>query len=174
MYFKKFPKIEYDVRGDGITTTMTDITRRARLNNSTLLNYVNFDFYDVPDGETPESLAHKYYGDANLHWIILLANNIRDIYTDWPMSVERFEQFVKSKYTDVNAIHHYEVTQSSGDTTFKIEYPNDSATTIPSDAVAVTNYEYEEAQLEKKRRIRIVRPEFVDRIKQEFESVIGG
>lgn len=174
MYFKKFPKVQYDVKGNGVQQTMTDITRRARLNRSTLENLVNFDFYDVPDGETPESLAHKYYGDVNLHWVILLANDIKDIYTDWPMSVARFEQYVNSKYEDINAIHHYEVVQESGDTSFKIEYPNESATTIPSDAVAVTNYEYEEAQLEKKRRIRIVRPEFVDRLKQEFESVIGG
>lgn len=174
MYFRKFPTVEYDAKGDGITTTMTDITRRARLNQSTLLNSVNFDFYDVPDGETVEAIAHKYYGDVNLHWIILLANDIRDLYTDWPMSVERFEQFVKAKYTDVNAVHHYEVAQTSGDTTFKVEYPNESATTLPAGAVAITNYEYEEAELEKKRRIRLVRPEFVDRIKQEFESVIGG
>lgn len=174
MYFRKFPKIEYDVKGDGVMRTMTDITRRARLKQSTLLNRVNFDFYDIPDGETPESLAAKYYNDPNLHWVILLANDIKDVYADWPMSVERFETFVKSKYTDINGIHHYEVSQTSGDTTFKIEYPNESATTLPTGAVAVTNYEYEEAELEKKRRIRLVRPEFVSELRTEFQSVIGG
>lgn len=173
MYFRKFPKIQYDVKGDGVSYTMTDITRRMKFRPESLKNFVTFDFYDVIDGDTPESVAQDYYGDVQLHWVVLIANNIRDVYTDWPMSVDRFESFVKSKYTDVNAIHHYEVVQTSGDTKLKIEYPNDSATTLPSDAVAVTNYEYEEAKLESKRRIRLIQPEYIERIKQEFESIIG-
>ena len=109
MYFQNFPKVEYDVNGDGIKNTITDITRRVRMKDTSLLNSVNFDFYDVPDGATPESVAYDVYGDAEYHWIVLIANNIRDVYTDWPMSVNRFEEFVKSKYDNVDDIHHYEI-----------------------------------------------------------------
>ena len=143
MYFRKFPKVQVDVRGDGNTVSMTDITRRIKFTDSTLSSLVNFDFYDVPDGVTPEQLAFDYYGDVNLHWVILIANDIKDIYSDWPMSVPRFEKFVKSKYENPDAVHHYEYTQESGDNTFLIELPNDPATTIPADAVTITNYEYE-------------------------------
>lgn len=173
MYFRKFPKVSIDVKGDGNTIDMTDITRRARFNESTLKNFVSFDFYDVPDGVTPEQIAHDYYGDVNLHWVVLIANNIKDIYTDWPMSVDKFERFVASKYTDVNGIHHYEYAQESGDTKFVIELPNESATTLPAGAIAVTNYEYEEKVLESKRKIRLIQPQYIGRIRSEFEAIIG-
>ena len=170
MYFRKFPKISYDVNGDGNVNLMTDITRRIKLLDTSLLRYVSFDFYDVRDGETPEGIAYSYYGDANMHWLVILANNIIDYYTDWPMTVQQFESYVHSKYSNVDAIHHYESPQESGDTSVLIEYPTDAATTLPSDAVAVTNYEYEERIQNDKRRIRLIRPEYVGSIKTEFEN----
>ena len=170
MYFRKFPRVLYDVKGDGQQILMTDITRRVKLLDSALLAYVSYDFYDVRDNETPEGIAYTYYGDANMHWLVLLANNIVDFYTQWPMAVQQFEQYVKSKYDNVDDIHHYEVPQSSGKTTTTIQYPTDSATTIPVDAVAITNYEYEESIQNQKRRIRLIRPEYAGRIKTELEN----
>ena len=173
MYFRKFPTVQIDIKGDGNLHTMTDITRRAKFNISTLENFVNFDFYDVPDGSTPEQIAYDYYGDANLHWVVLIANNIKYIYTDWPMSIDRFEKHVASKYSNVYEIHHYEYPQESGDTTFVLELPNDSATTIPAGATAITNYEYEEKELESKRKIRLIQPKYIQKIREEFETIIG-
>ena len=37
------------------------------------------------------------------------------------MSVQKFEQFIKDKYDNPQAIHHYEITQTSGDTTVTID-----------------------------------------------------
>lgn len=170
MYFKNFPKIQYDVNDDGRQQTMTNITKRVRIFDASLLNLVSFDFYDVGDNESPEGIAHVYYGDAKLHWLIFIANNIVDYYSDWPMSVTQFESYVNSKYDDVNEIHHYEYAQGSGNTKTIIEYPNDPANPIPSDATAITNFEYEESVQEKKRRIRLIRPEFVGQIRTEFEN----
>ena len=150
MYFTHFPKVDYDVNGDA----------------------ASYDYYDVGDGEKPEDIAHDYYGEASLHWVVLMVNNIQDVYKDWPMSVTRLERYVKSKYDNVDDIHHYEIYQDSGDTTVTIELPNDPATTIPVDATAITNAEYEEAELEKKRRIRLIRPQFVDQLKEEFRKSI--
>ena len=101
-----------------------------------------------------------------------MVNNINDIYTDWPMSVTRLERYTKSKYDNIDAIHHYEIYQESGDTTVTIELPNDAAQTIPADATAITNAEYEEAEVEKKRRIKLIRPEYVDTIREEFRKSI--
>ena len=174
MYFRKFPKFEYDTNDNGNTVQMTDITRRVRFRTNALLNSVSFDFYDVIDGETPEMISHKIYGDTRYHWIILISNNIKDIYTDWPMSVDRFEKYVYSKYDNVDDIHHYVYTQESGDTKFTIELPNESATTIPAGATPITNYEYEEQEQEKKRRIKLVSRNYIGRIKQEFDTIMLG
>ena len=173
-YFSYFPKVEYDVRGTGNNTVMTNLTKRIRLRDYFKKNAVNFDYYDVKAGETPEYIANVFYGDPLLHWIVLLSNDIENIYTDWPMSVQQFENYVHDKYDNVNDIHHYEVKQTSGDTTKVIEIPNDPANTIPADAVAITNYEYEEKLEDDKRRIRLLKPEFVRQVKQELKSRLRG
>ena len=80
-YFNKFPTVGYDVRGDGITTTMTDITRRVRVSTKARLSTVEYDYYDVIDGQTPEFIADRYYGDVGLHWLVLMTNDIIDAAT---------------------------------------------------------------------------------------------
>ena len=173
-YFSYFPKVEYDVRGTGTNTVMTNLTKRIRLRDYFKRNAVNFDFYDVKNGETPEYIANEFYGDPELHWVIIMANNIVDYYTQWPMTVPAFESYVKEKYDDTNGIHHYEYQQESGDTTKVIELPNESATSIPAGATTVTNYVYEERIQEKNRRIRLVQPRFIDGIKKEFKNKMNG
>ena len=59
-FFSYFPKIEYDVRGDGSKTVMTNLTRRTRFRDYIRLNAVTYDFYDVKGGETPEYIANEY------------------------------------------------------------------------------------------------------------------
>ena len=160
--------------GDGSKVLMTDITKRVRFYDMVRKNNVLLDYYDVKSGETPEYIADTYYGDVNLHWVILLTNNITDFYSEWPMSVEKFEEYVYEKYADVNDTHHWEFNQTSGDTTLTIEIPNDSANTIPVDAVEVTNYEYEDRLQQQRRRIRLIKPEYIPKIKQELQSRMRG
>lgn len=173
-YFSQFPKVSYDVRGDGNPQQMINITKRVRFRDYMKTNFVTYDFYDVKSGETPEYIANEFYGDPELHWVVLLANDIIDYYNEWPMTVPQFETYVKSKYDNVDGIHHYEYTQESGDTTFKIELPNDSATTQPAGSLPVTNYQYEENLQEQRRRIRLIQPRFIGQIKKEFKNRMNG
>ena len=174
MYFKKFPKIEVDVYGNGTKIMLTDITKRVRFYDMVRKNNVLLDYYDVKSGETPEYIADTYYGDVQLHWVVLLTNNITDVYDQWPMAVEEFEQYVYDKYEDVNATHHWEFYQESGDTTKVIEIPNDSANAVPVDAIEITNYDYEERLQEQRRRIRLIKPEYIPKIKQELQNRMRG
>ena len=167
-----FPKVFYDNKGDGKYSIMTNLLRRVKLIDNAKLNIIDFDYYDVKDGETPEMIAHKYYGDVNLHWTILTINEIVDYYEDWPMSVQRFEEFVKEKYDNPQAIHHYEITQTSGDTSVKIDVGM-NITEYPS-ATAVSNYQYEDALQEKKRQIRLIQPRYVNEFVKEFERKLDG
>ena len=80
-FFRQFPKVDYDIRGDKTKVLVTNLTRRTRFRDFTKLNNVAFDFYDVKDGETPEYIANEFYGDPELHWVILMANDIVDYYT---------------------------------------------------------------------------------------------
>ena len=166
-YFEMFPNIYYDSKGNGKFTIMKDILSRVKVIAKIKENILGFDYYDVQDGETPEMIAHRYYGDVNLHWTILVANNIIDYYEDWPMSVQRFEEFVKEKYENPQAIHHYEIAQTSGDTTETIDVGMNT-TEYPS-ATPISNYTYEDRLQEKKRQIRLIGTRYINDFVKEFE-----
>lgn len=89
MYFKEFPVFLYDFRyGDYETKThiIKDITRNVRFRKEVLDNIALYDEYDIIDGDTPEIVAERVYGDPEYHWIIMLANQRYDYLSDWPLT----------------------------------------------------------------------------------------
>jgi hypothetical protein len=76
MFFSKFPKMLYDIDGKGNLKIVTDLLRRVKIRSAVKDGSTLFDKYDVQNGETPESLAYKIYGDAKYHYVILILNNI--------------------------------------------------------------------------------------------------
>ena len=175
MYFDNFPVIRYGST-DGTIKNVTNLLRRVAIRSKLKTNVSLFDTYDVKNGETPEIIADKLYDDPKLHWIIMLVNNVTDRYHDWPMSEQQFNSYLNEKYSNPDGIHHYEISQESGDTTQKIEvYDPDlisSDTDAYTSATAITNREFEESEQDKKRKIRLLDPIFVDQFVEEFNSLI--
>ena len=170
MYFKEFPTIPYDSEGNGKFKDVKNLLRRVGVRAKIKTNTSLYDTYDVKNGESPESIAHKLYGDSELHWVILLLNNVTDRFHDWPMSEAQFLQFVNDKYDNVDDIHHYEISQSSGDTSKKINVGT-SNSDYPT-ATAITNFEHEQEQQDIKRKIRLLDPSFVPSFVSEFKSLM--
>ena len=77
-----FPEVVYDSKGNDKYTLLKNTFRRVKLSSAAQKNIMEFDYYDVQDGETPEMIAYKYYGDAELHWVIMVINDITDYYSD--------------------------------------------------------------------------------------------
>ena len=171
MYFETFPIIPYDSAGTYEFKDVTNLLRRVALRAKVKSKALVFDTYNVKEGETPESIADKLYDDPKLHWIIMIVNDISDRYHEWPMTTPQFLDYINEKYTDVNATHHYEIEQSSGDSTVKINIGSDN-TDYPA-ATIITNYEYEESEQDKRRQIRLLDPRFVQDFIDEFESLMG-
>ena len=170
MYFDLFPTIEYKNVGLTTTKTVTNILKRAAIRSAIKENRVIFTQYIIKGNETPESLAFDLYDDAELHWVILLSNDIYDRYHQWPMNVNQFLSYVGDKYSNPNGVHHYEISQTSGDTTVKINIGTTNAD-YPS-ATAITNIEYEEARQNKLRSIKILQQNQVATVTNEFASLM--
>ena len=172
MYFSSFPIIPYDSKGDLQFKDVTNLLRRVGMRTKLKTNTFLYDTYDVKEGETPEMIAHKLYGDPELHWIVLLVNEITDRYHQWPMSGMQFLDYINDKYSNPDGIHHYETTQTSGDTKIKIEVENDVDEDAYTGLTPITNREYEENEQDKKRKIRLVDPNFVGQFVDEFEKLM--
>ena len=176
-YFDKFPLIVYDIKGDNKFKLVPDILRRVKLRSNLQEGAVLFDKYDVKEGENPEDVAFKWFGSADLHWVILLTNNVTDRYYDWPLSQPDFAEFLTDKYGAGNedGVHHYELVKSSGKTTssgpsdysHRVEVNSDE-----TDAITVTNREYEERLQDKKRQIKLLDKGLLGSFLEEFERLI--
>jgi hypothetical protein len=175
MYFKNFQKGLYDIKGDGNQKLVTDLMTRVKVREKIVNEAMLYDTYDVPSGEKPEDTAYKHFGSSQYHWVILLTNNITDRYYDWPLTEQDFETYITDKYTNPDAVHHYEITQSSGpqtgngpdDYTHKIE-----VNSTQSGAQSVSNREYEQRLQDEKRQIRLLDPNYLLTFIDEFEKLV--
>ena len=160
----------YDPTGDGSAKLATNIMKRVRVRANMKKEVIMLDPYDVKENETPEIVSDKHHGSPYYHWIVMLLNDISDVNHDWVKSTRQMQKYLLSKYTEtqLTETHHYEISQTSGDTTIKIEVEN---ATYPS-ATTVTNYEYETALNESKRKIDLLRNDYLGFFTEEFASLI--
>jgi hypothetical protein len=100
MYFDKFPLLQYPVK-DGNNfryVFVRNLLRRVALSEDLMTSESVFMEYSVKDGERPEHIAERVYGDPGYHWLILLTNNIIDPYHGWYMSGSALEDYIQKKY----------------------------------------------------------------------------
>ena len=172
-YFQRFPLRVYDMKGDKVYKLLPDILRRVKLRSGIRAGAFSFDNYDVKDGEKPEDVAFKWFGDPEYHWVILTTNNITDRFYQWPMTQPQFQEFIEDKYglADIDAIHHYEITTQSGPTSSN--GPNDYSHLVECNsdeagASSVSNRGYEQRLQDKYRSIRLLEPRYLSAFTEEF------
>ena len=96
-YFQTLPQlITSDPNNNPIL--VTNIMARASILQNLLSNPAIFYRYDIQDGDTPEIVASKYYGDPYRYWLVLFANQILDPQWQWPLSSKEFEAYMQDKY----------------------------------------------------------------------------
>ena len=174
-YFSRFPMMVYDVKGNDNYKLLPDILRRVKQRNAIASGQFIFDTYDVVNGEKPEDIAYKWFGDAQLHWVILMTNNVTDRFYQWPMSQPQFQAFLEDKYDNPDGIHHYEITKSSGNTSSS--GPNDYSHLVEvnsdtDNASSISNREYEERLQDKYRSIKLLNQRFLSDFLEEFDKLI--
>jgi len=176
-YFNEFPLMAYDVKGDKNYKLLPNILKRVKLRSGIRSGAFLFDNYDVKDGERPEDIAYKYLGDAELHWVILMTNNITDRYYQWPLTQPQFQEHLEDKYglANIDAVHHYEKTTDSGKTSSN--GPNDYSHLVEcnsddGDPSIISNRQYEQRLQDGYRQIRLLNTKFLDLFVDEFENLI--
>lgn len=98
-YFNFFPLTDYRFSEKEANIIATKITSRFSFEEKLKENTVAYYKYTVKDGETPEMLAHRFYGSSEKHWVILMVNDIVDPLYDWVLDERTFNEYVKSKYS---------------------------------------------------------------------------
>ena len=176
-YFSGFPLMTYDLAGDKNYKLLPDILRRVKLRSGLRSGAFMFDKYDVKDGERPEDVAFKWFGDAEYHWVILMTNNVTDRYYQWPLSQPQFQEHLTDKYglANIDAVHHYEKTTDSGRTSSN--GPNDYSHLVEcnsddGDPVIISNRQYEQRKQDGYRQINLLDKRYLNAFVSEFENLI--
>jgi hypothetical protein len=192
-YFTNFPSIVYDFalsNEEQKTINVKDITSNVRFRKDVLENIVAYEVYDIQPGDTFERISEKVYGTPYYHWVLMLVNERFDYLSDFPMDQRELEAFIFKKYGDAQFnIRHYETTEvakSDGTVLLKpglvvssqytFSYSEGGADILVPNAectVPVTNYDYEFAQNELKRQIKVLAPELLDEIVNKFRTALG-
>jgi len=99
-FFNYYPKTFYTSNND--TTgleSVTNLITRFKFEEGIKQNSAAFYKYNIQEGDTPEIIADKYYGDVEKHWIVLLFNDIVDPQWDWPLDSREIINYIDKKYT---------------------------------------------------------------------------
>ena len=166
----------YDMAGNQQYKLLPNILRRVKLRAGIRAGSFLFDNYDVRDGERPEDVAFKVYGNAELHWVILMTNNVTDRYYQWPLSQPQFQEHITDKYGAGNedAVHHYEKTQDSGPTSSRDFSHLVECNEGDEGFGIISNRDYEYRLQDEYRQIRLLDPKFIGTFVEEFENLIKG
>lgn len=96
-YFAEFPYINYTLPNN-TNKFLKNISFKPEIIERVKNERSSFETYTLKDGDTVELVAHKLYGDVNLHWAIMVANNMISPYFDFPLSVNQFDEYIFQKY----------------------------------------------------------------------------
>jgi len=119
-YFRQVPDLEYVNRTKGNTDisnyiTVKNLFKRGRLRPDIFGNLNFFTKYKIIGNERPDNIAFKEYGDSNLDWVILIANNILNLQDEWPLPQNSLDEILLEKYGTYDKlyseIHHYETVE---------------------------------------------------------------
>ena len=99
MFFKQFPKVEYDFNRTGIKQNMVDLFRSVRPLPSFLDNFSGYNYYNIKNGERPDIVSGRLYGTSMYYWTFFLVNDhLHDGYRAWPMSQEALQEYMAKSY----------------------------------------------------------------------------
>ena len=190
MYFSLLPNIEYDEKpisypfSESDFVTAKNFFRRYKLNDDVFSYAVFFKKYAIEDGERPDILAKRAYGDPFYDWVILLTNNMVNSQYDWPMSNHEVNKVLESEYDDAyNEIAYYETIKigqyAAGlrvdETFFNAQHKinnNGSVSIVDGSAICgpVTVAEDFYRENEKKREIYLLKPAFFQSFVDDFRK----
>lgn len=155
---------------DGVERLVTNLTANVNISSETQRSVSLFLDYTVKPRETARTICSRLYEDPDLYWTIYLVNGITNSIEEWPRL--DFDAWKRQRYTEaeLSEVKTYsDVDRNSVDLLgIRSLYGFDDTT--PTDAEIVNTFNLKPVTLddmldmeeEKKRRIRLIDPDYID------------
>ena len=162
-----------------------NIFRRIKIREDLSDIIMGFSQYTIKNNQRPDQVAYDFYGDMQYDWVVLLCNNILNVYDEWPMTEDELERYIDSEYENPDSVHHW-VTQKIRDTKGRVlikpgmEVPENWSYTRPDGTVVgkadtvrpISVYDYESERNNYKRNIYLLRKQYLGGFVEEFKNLV--
>ena len=190
-YFSYLPNVQ--VRTSSYRTNNVDpyklaknIFRRIKIRENLDDIILGFNQYTIKNNQRPDQVSLEIYGTMEYDWVVLLTNNIINLYDEWPMSEDELERYIDSEYEeDADSVHHWvtqKITDTRGRTLLRdgrivsedFSYTRPDGTAIPKEDLVrpISVYDYESEKNDYKRNIYLLRKEYVSGFIEEFSNLV--
>ena len=194
-YFSELPDLEYVSRLPDAKISdyikVKNLFKRGFLREDIFQDLAFFTKYQIIGDDRPDNVAFRIYQDSSLDWLVLMSNNILNVADEWPMSQSSFDENLLEKYgsydTLYNGIHHYETLEVKDsldriilqpglkvDSNFSVTFLDDNISEYKTltPVIPITNYQYEEKLNDAKRNIYLLKPEYLQVVRDDLEVLM--
>jgi hypothetical protein len=195
-YFSKIPNFDYVSRLPNAKISdyirVKNFFKKSKLREDIFQNLSFFEKYTIDGDDRPDNVAFKVYDDATFDWVILVANNIINIQSEWPLEQNDFDRYMLEKYGDYNTlyngVHHYETEEVKNSQNVVIvpaglEVQNNYTVSYydyflgqqiqtGNLSIPITNYNYEKQIDENKRNIFVLKPFYLNVVVNDLDEIV--
>lgn len=170
-YFRGFKLIPYVLQNEDLE--VLDFLHRWKIAAAVRDNISSYSFWTVRDSDSLRGIAKTLYGSEHYYWVIMMMNDMVDPFYDWPLNETSLRKHVIDHYgiENIYDVHHY----VSGNDASVDSLPAGHIVSYdyPFSKVAVNNYDYCSSVNESKRNIKLLKPEFLSKLKSERERILA-
>ena len=105
-FFSRFPTVQYNMDGGGSFSTLVDISKNVDVNDVFANSSAYYTYYDIRDGERPDTASYNLYGNSDYHWTFFILNNeLRGgLSHAWPLSNNQLDRMMEREYDPYSVI----------------------------------------------------------------------
>lgn len=94
-FFRSFPEVDYRFGENISNSRFTNLSSYADIIDQVKDNMTIYQFYNVQDGERPDIISHRLYGNETYGWTFWLLNDrIRE--QGWPLSYQDLLEYIQT------------------------------------------------------------------------------
>ncbi len=189
-FFRELPNLRYpSFLPEKISSLdyveVKNIFRRVKLRDDLQNYFTVFNKYEIPMGARPDNVAEDLYGNAQFDWVVLTVAGILNVRNEWPLNNYDLYNYAEQKYGEsLNSIRFFETKEVKNvdgklilpkgkvvDSDFTIPNPSQPNATL-NPVVGVSNYEYETKLNEEKRKIFVLKEEYLQQFLSDMRQIM--
>ena len=195
-YFRHVPDFNYVSRSEDKKNIndyqlTKNLFKRVKIREEIFNDLSYFTKYKIVGDDRPDNVAYEVYGNSDYDWVVMLANNILNVESEWPLSQESFYKYMIRKYgsePNFYNVHHYETTEVKDSLgriiiregfqvpeNYNVSYYDsglDAQVSTTKVTRSYTNYEYETEKQDNLRNIFIIKREFLGIVIENIEDLM--